>query len=190
MNSKVFIEETAGAFESLIDEVINAVDGMNHKALLIPEAEGKWNMLQCIKHMSLATQVYVRNAEEKLANTSNPISSGQFKGSWKGRWFVKMNEPKENGHIPSKLKTFKTMEPQSELDKQEVVDEFISTHQKFISLIKASEGINLDKTRIPTAIPIVKLRLGDAYRFILAHTKRHVVQLKRIKSTVIMMGAN
>ena len=185
MNSKQFIETTTQDFESIIDDVINVVNGLSQLTMNLPEAEGKWSMLQCIKHISLATGVYVKNVEGKLSSNSNQEDSGKFKGSWKGRLFAKMNAPKPNGDIPNKLKTFKFMEPSQELNREEVIDEFITVHQKFITLIKQSASIDLDKSRVQTALPVVKLRLGDAYLFLLAHTKRHVVQLKRIKTTVL-----
>ena len=190
MNSNKYLEEIATEFENQIDQVINLVDGVDRQTMNVAESEGKWSMLQCIEHMTLATQVYVQNVEEKLTDESNPASSGLFKGSWKGRLFAKMNAPKQDGSIRNKLKTFKTMEPAETLNREETIDRFVSTHQKFIELVKASEKVNLDKTRVATALPMIKLRLGDAYKFILAHTKRHVAQLSRIKRSVVTMGAN
>ena len=184
MNSVDYLNEIANGFETCIDEVINVVDGCNQQTMNIPEGEEKWSMLQCIKHISLATQVYVDNVETTLKIEGLKPASVNFKGSWKGRFFAKMNEPKPTGEISNKLKTFKRMNPKNELNRQEVIDEFITTHQKFIDLIKQSEQVSLDKTKVSTALPIVKLRLGDAFKFILAHTRRHVVQLKRIKNVV------
>ncbi len=190
MEATEYLNNITKGFEKSIDDVINSVDGLSKTVLNIPEAEGKWSMLQCIKHMSLATQVYVENVEEKLLNGTYLGSSGSFKGSWKGRLFAKMNAPKPNGEIPNKLKTFKRMNPTNTLDREVVIDEFIATHQRFIELIKKSEVADLDKTKVATAIPVVKLKLGDAYKFILAHTQRHVVQLKRIKKEVLPTGAD
>lgn len=185
MNSKEYIAQIVSGFEKCIDQVIELTDLVDQKTLNIPEGEGKWSMLQCINHLSLATEGYVTNVEAKLKSTSLAPSTSEFNGSWLGRYFEKTNQPKPNGEIPNKIKPFKRMTPSNDLNRKEVIDEFIVTHQKFIELIKASEAVNLDKTKVPTAIPIIKLRLGDAFKFILAHTRRHVVQLERIKKSIM-----
>jgi predicted RNA-binding protein with RPS1 domain len=184
MNSKLFIAQISDGFEQAIDEVINAVDGVNHQLMNIPEGEKKWSMLQFIKHTSIATAVYVKNLSELLENENQKPAVKEYSGGWMGRYLEKSNQPKQNGELKNKLKTFKWMDPENQLDQNEVIDEFIVTHQKMIELIKQSEVVNLDRTKIKTAVPMLKLRLGDAYKFLLAHTRRHVVQLRRIKSTV------
>ena len=184
MNSKLFITQISDGFEQSIDDVINTMDGVNHQLTNLPEGDKKWSMLQCIKHMSIATNLYVKNLSELLANEKQIEATEGYNGGWMGRYLEKSNAPKENGVLKNKLKTFKWMDPENQMDRNEVIDEFIVTHQKIIALIKQSEVVNLDRTKIQTAIPILKLRLGDAYKFLLAHTRRHVVQLQRIKATV------
>jgi hypothetical protein len=190
MNSKEFIAQIAEGFEKSIDEVINTVDGVNHQLMNVPEGEKKWSMLQCIKHTSIATGVYVKNLSELLENEKQITSAGLYNGGWMGKYLEKSNQPKQDGALKGKLKTFKWMDPDNQLDRNKVIDEFIVTHQKMIALIKQSEVVNLDRRKIQTAIPILKLRLGDAYKFLLAHTKRHVVQLQRIKGNVTTVLAD
>ena len=134
--------------------------------------------------MSIATNVYVKNLSELLENGDTKPAIEEYKGGWMGRYLEKSNLPKQDGELKNKLKTFKWMDPDNQFERDEIMDEFILAHQKFIELIKQSEVVNLDRTKIQTAIPMLKLRLGDAYKFLLAHTKRHVVQLHRIKTTV------
>ena len=54
-----------------------------------------------------------------------------------------------------------------------------------IALVEKSRAVNIDRIKVPTALgSMVKLRLGEALRFIVAHTQRHLVQLERIKNVV------
>jgi hypothetical protein len=185
VNTKEYLDETEAGFQSAIKEVELLVANLDTTTLNAPEAEGKWNMLECIEHMSLATEVYTKNISDKIKSGGLPPASKTFKGHWKGRMFARMNAPKPGGEIPMKLKTFKFMEPKNQLKETEVINRFISIHREIIDLIEQSRSVNIDKVKVATALgPMVKLRLGEAYRFILAHTQRHLVQLKRIKTTV------
>lgn len=185
INTTTYLNEIEAGFRQAIDEVKSLVENTEGISLNTPEAPGKWHMLQCIEHMSRATEVYVNNVAEKLQNGALPPANQEYKGHWKGRMFAKMNAPKPGEEIPMKLKTFKAMEPPQELDAQTVLDRFYTVHEQMIATVNNSRSINIDKVKVATALgPMVKLRVGEAYRFVLAHTERHLVQLKRIKSTV------
>jgi len=185
MNTSKYLNEMEQGFHEALASVRSTLEQSEDALLNLPEAPGKWSMLQCIEHMSLATLVYTANVKEVLAHNGLAPAAEAYKGHWKGRLFAKMNAPKPGGEIPMKLKTFKTMDPPGNLDPKTVIDQFFEVHDEMISLINQSRQVNIDKVKIATALgPWVKLRLGEAYRFILAHTQRHVVQLKRIKNTV------
>lgn len=180
-----YLNEIEAGFRQAIDEVKSLVENTEGVKLNTPEAPGKWHMLQCIEHMSRATEVYVNNVQGKLQNETLPPANAEYKGHWKGRMFARMNAPKPGDEIPMKLKTFKSMEPPQELDSQTVLNRFYEVHEEMISVINKTRSVNIDKIKIATALgPMVKLRIGEAYRFLLAHTQRHMVQLRRIKNTV------
>ena len=180
-----YLDEMEQGFQEALETVKATLEKSEEKLLNMPEAPGKWSMLQCLQHMSIATKLYNDNVKAELEGKQHPAASDTYKGHWKGRMFAKMNAPKPGGEIPMKLKTFKTMEPPSNLDAREVIQEFYEVHEEMISLINQSRKVNIDKIKVATALGSwVKLRLGEAYRFILAHTQRHIVQLKRIKNTV------
>lgn len=187
VNTTTYLNETESSFRQAIDQVKSLVENTEGSVLNTPEAPGKWHMLQCIEHMSRATEVYINNVGDKMTNGALPTANQEYKGHWKGRMFAKMNAPKSGGVIPMKLKTFKSMEPPQDLDAQVVIDRFYAVHEEMIAVINKSRSINIDKVKIATALgPMVKLRIGEAYRFVLAHTQRHMVQLKRIKNAVVI----
>lgn len=183
--TKEYLDEIKEGFEQILMEAKTQLSGVDTTTLNTPEAEKKWSMLQCLKHMSLATGLYNRNISKKLEEQGLPPANTSYHGNWKGRLFAKMNAPKPNGHIPAKLKTFKSMDPIRELNADEVTAEFMRVHENMIQIIDKSRTVNVDRIKIATALgPMVKLTIGEAYRFILAHTRRHMVQLQRIKATV------
>lgn len=185
IKSKQHIQESKIALEQVISDVKEVLESMDEEALNILEGPGKWSILQCLKHMSLSIRVYVENIENVLASKKHNTPSQEFKSHWKGDMFTKMISPQSGGEIKSKMKTFKTMNPVNKLDSNKTIEEFFFLHQQFIGLIENSENYNLNRVKVNTALgPLVKLRLGDAFRFIIGHAQRHVLQLKRIRVAI------
>jgi hypothetical protein len=186
VSTQKYLDGVINDLEKAIIQVTRLTENLDEKTLNLPETEGKWSMLQCIEHITLATAIYVKNFSEKLDGQQLPVAKDSYKGHWKGRMFAKMNAPKPEGEIPMKLKTFKFLEPKSQLHSQSVLAEFEQVHAQMIDLVEKCRGVNIDRIKVPTALgPMVKLRLGEALRFIVAHTQRHLVQLERIKATII-----
>lgn len=185
LSSEAHINNSIADMNSIISGVRSALEDEDSKSLNIPEAEGKWSMLQCLKHMSIAIALYNQNIEKAFFLGRHASPASQFKSHWKGDMFTKMISPKANGQVKNNMKTFKTMEPKESLDAEETIQEFFKLHERFRDLIEQSRGYNLNKLKVNTALgPLVKLRLGDAFRFIIGHAQRHLIQLKRIKAAV------
>ncbi|WP_323758508.1 DinB family protein [Roseivirga sp.] len=185
ISTQKYLDGVINDLEEAMTKVERLTENLDEKTLNQPEAEGKWSMLQCVEHITLATAIYVKNFSEKLDGQQLPAAVDNYKGHWKGRMFAKMNAPKPEGEIPMKLKTFKFLEPKSQLNSQSVLAEFRQVHEQMISLVENSRMVNIDRIKVPTALgSMVKLRLGEALRFIIAHTQRHLVQLERIKKVV------
>lgn len=79
------------------------------------------------------------------------------------------------------MKTLKTMNPiHSNLDKG-VVNTFIKQQKKMLELLEEAQYIDLEKTKTNISISkLIKLKLGDTFRFVIYHNQRHVEQIKRI----------
>tara|TARA_R100000005_G_C5004045_1_gene213034 strand:- start:17831 stop:18430 length:600 start_codon:yes stop_codon:yes gene_type:complete len=185
ISTQKYLDGVINDLEKAVVQVENLTEDLDEKTLNQPEAEGKWSMLQCVEHITLATAVYVQNFREKLESQYLPVAETTYQGHWKGRMFAKMNAPKPEGEIPMKMKTFKFLEPNSQLNSNTVMAEFKQVHEQMIALVEKSRAVNIDRIKVPTALgSMVKLRLGEALRFIVAHTQRHLVQLERIKNAV------
>lgn len=179
------IDSSLQDLRGILDEVKTTIEGVDEISLNTPEGEGKWSMLQCLKHMSIAVEVYNTNTMSALQSTQSGTNTSDYKSHWKGDMFVKMIAPKSNGEIKNTMKTFKTMEPHNALEAKETIEEFFAQHEEYLRLIEESRKYNLNRVKVNTALgPMVKLRLGDAHRFIIGHAHRHLIQLKRIKVTV------
>lgn len=182
INANQLIQQLSADLKDIIEQVnysIDSVEDIEH--LNLPEADKKWSMLQCVAHMSLSVEPYVKNIGNAMPINTKTAGDYEYNSHWKGDWFTKLIAPDANAIIKNRMRTMKSMEPQELLNKKATLAEFNEKHQALLALLEAARQYDLNKIKVPTALgPMVKLRLGDAFRFIIAHAQRHVLQLKRI----------
>ncbi|TSJ45021.1 DinB family protein [Fluviicola chungangensis] len=171
------------------------VDLMNRTKQLIEEAEilkGKkeeqlnckphaesWSALECLEHLNLYGRFYLPEID-KCIRGGKGKHEPVFKSGWLGNYFANSMLPKEK---LNKMKTFKNMNPlNSQLDKR-VIDEFLDQQKELLRLLEESRKISLNKTRTAISISkLIKLKLGDTFRFVIYHNQRHMVQARRIEN--------
>jgi uncharacterized damage-inducible protein DinB len=141
-------------------------------------APGAWSALQCLEHLNLYAAFYLPEIEKALANAGT--NQPEFKSGPVGNLLVNMVIPKENG---KKMKTFAAMEPKSTAG-QEVLTVFMANQQKLIAFLQRAMQANLNQKGVAvTFTSFIKLRLGDALRFMAYHHHRHVLQAQRALAT-------
>ena len=77
------------------------------------------------------------------------------------------------------MKTPKGYNPPAALNSDEVLKEFIDQQHKLLQLLDGARQKNLNNIRVPISISkLIKLKLGDTFRFLVAHEQRHLVQAR------------
>ena len=146
---------------------------LNHK-----ENIEKWSILECIEHLNLYGKFYNPEIRKRI-ETSNSKPSKIFKSGLIGNYFVNTMRPKKK---LNKMKTFKDKNPLGSKLDAEVIDRFIAQQKDFLDLIEMSKNINLTQTKTSISISkLIKLRLGDTFRFIIAHNERHLIQAENAR---------
>lgn len=144
---------------------------LNHKPT--PES---WSALECIEHLNRYGAFYLPEIKQRLsANTKR--ASLFFKPGILGNYFANSMKPKEK---LNKMKTFKNMNPVgSKLDKQ-VIATFIDQCNTLELALEQSRTHDLQKVKTAISIStLIKLRLGDTFRFFVYHNERHWQQAQR-----------
>ncbi len=151
---------------------------LNQGQLNFKPAPNSWSILECLEHLNRYAAFYIPEISRHLSTTSTPAKP-EFKSGLIGNYLVNMVIPKEGG---KKMKTFPKMDPKgSNLDIR-TINEFIDTQEKLLRLIGAAKSEDLNKAGIAvTFTKLVKLKLGDALRFMASHNQRHILQAQRIK---------
>ncbi len=140
-------------------------------------APDTWSALECFQHLNLYGRFYLKEINKRMIENHKPDES-IFKSGFLGNYFA-------NSMLPSKkmkpMKTFSNMNPiNSSLDKK-VLEEFILQQEEMLRLLKIARNKNLGKIKCGITISkLIKLKLGDTFRFVIYHNERHLVQAKRV----------
>lgn len=175
--------------EKLLDDLVeltrqnlNAAEKLNQqpiKLLKWKSSEDEWSALECIEHMNLYGEFYLNEIERSI-NKSKSAPETYFKSGLFGNCFAKSMLPKENS---IKMNTFKDKNPIDTSLKKYSLDHFVKQQQQILSLLDQSKGISLNKTKVPISLSKwIKLKLGDIFRVVIYHNKRHLVQARRMIS--------
>lgn len=161
------------------NEAIN-LNRLDSQLLNTSPAEDKWSVNQCIEHLIL-TLIHYLSAIEKGIDQANSKGIGpslQYKPGIIGNWFYHKMMPITSASKSSKFKTFRKLQPKQI---EEPIHKFLEKHYKFEQLVNEIHKQNLEKIRVVSlAGPLIKFKLGDAYRIVTAHNERHLLQSQNV----------
>lgn len=137
-----------------------------------PTAES-WNALECIEHLNRYGAFYLPEIRKRIA-TSTFQPTSMFKPGLLGNYFTKSMQPRQG---MKKMKTFADKDPKhTNLDKQ-CLHTFIGQQQELLQLLTSAREVDLNRTKSSISITkLLTLKLGDTFRFLIAHQERHLVQ--------------
>jgi hypothetical protein len=83
------------------------------------------------------------------------------------------------------MKEFKAHTPENKLNPGKVLDEFVEQQHKLLQLLEMAKQKSLNSIRIPLSVTkLIKLKLGDTFRFLIGHEQRHFVQARNAIKTI------
>ena len=99
-------------------------------------------------------------------------------GFW-GNYFTRTMMPKNVNEIRNRMMTVKHFSPEKSVNVESVFNEFVGHQEKLLQLLEVARRRNLSTIHIPTAISrLIRLKLGDMFRFLIAHEQRHLIQAR------------
>ena len=146
--------------------------------LAIQPEEGRWSVVQILEHLNGYNRHYLPVMERELSVLPLPNNSWFTSGYW-GEKFTKMMKPSNVYEIKNKMKTQKRMSFPNSLNVETVLKEFVAGQDKLLQLLQRAKGVDLAKIHVPISLTkLIKLRLGDTFRFLIAHEQRHMIQAR------------
>ncbi|MEO8855264.1 MAG: DinB family protein [Ginsengibacter sp.] len=155
---------------------------LSEKDLNFKKDPGQWSILECLEHLNLYGDFYLPEMEKQLLQGPPSNRDRVFKSGIIGNYFAnlmkidhgkikKMKSPKDKNPINSKLSVL-------------VIDRFLKQAEKLILLLNMAGKVDLTKTKASISLTkLIKLRMGDTFRFYVYHIDRHILQAqKNVKS--------
>lgn len=143
-----------------------------------------WSVAQVLEHLNIYARYYINEIERKIhLNQSGP--NEEFHPGWLGNYFTKLMKPNVDNTISKKMKAPKNAIPSTQPGAKEMISEFINHQHQLLNLLEVSKSVNLDSTRIATSLSkLITLKLGDTFRFFIAHEQRHFLQIEKTLNTL------
>ena len=180
-----YLDQLTNDTRQIIAFVKTEVMGLDEGQLSFKPDSKKWNILECIEHMNIATKHYVDIIQAKVPEA---ISRGQMpvkycKRGFLGKLSINAMSPTKDREIKSKVKTMSRFKPvlAYEKGKSRVIQEFIGLNETFLDQLSKARQVNVNKVRIKSGIGnIIRFKLADALGFVVAHNQRHIIQIHQL----------
>jgi hypothetical protein len=163
----------------ITDEVRRDFGSLSVQQLNWKPSSDRWSIAQCIDHLETTNKAYFP-IFEKIVNGGKKNTFWEslpwFPVFW-GKMLIKSVSPEG----ARKLKAPTIFQPGTSNIDQAILRRFIDQQNQVIGYMKATEGMNLEKIIISSPVSnIITYSLIDAYRIIVAHEKRHLLQAERV----------
>ncbi len=182
--SKLLIQQLSEDTQAIIDFTNASLTKLSSEKLNQKPSEEKWSVAECLEHLNLYGDYYIPAIKNAINQGKNTSPSPNYKGSWFGNYFTKSMLPKENA-VKNKMKTFKDKNPIHSQVPSDVLERFLNQQNEILALLQQAQSVNLMKPKISITIAKwLKIRLGDTFRFVIAHNQRHIVQAKKVLEVI------
>ncbi len=139
---------------------------------------GVWSIAECLEHLVDTNRLYLEAISRRLDVASRGgARAGEFRGGRLAAWFIDMVGPR-NRRRAKAPKVFTRSLPEAGADS---LERFLATLVNFDESTRRARGVDLTRTSIPSPVSgLIRFRLGDAFRVVIEHAKRHIDQAERI----------
>ncbi len=174
--------------EELLNDLAQDVRRVKEAAQFFSEADknklvynpekGRWSVVQVLEHVNAYNRHYLPIIERELSLITYDTNAWFTSGYW-GEKFTKMMKPDNVFEVKNKMKTQKKMSFPNSLNVDTVLNEYLAGQDRLLQLLEQARGKDLAKIHIPISLTkLIKLRLGDTLRFLVAHEQRHMIQAR------------
>ena len=174
-------EDLINSLQSDVRQLVTAVEsmkGMDKIKLSYPLNNGRWTAIQALEHLNMYNRYYLPVIETALSEKKT-ARSAWFNSGTLGNYFTTMMKPTDVYQVKNKMKTAKNYQPPAALNSEKVTAEFIEHQNKLLHLLDMARNADMNSIRIPITISkFIKLKLGDTFRFLIAHEQRHLIQAR------------
>lgn len=182
--------KTDDLIKELKEDVQHIIDAAEHirtkdkNKLVYQLTKDKWSVVQILEHMNAYGRYYLP-AIAKAIEEDHSARNAWFESGFWGNYFTKAMKPTNVLEIKNKMTAMRAYTFPNSLNVEQVEKEFISQQHILMGLLDKAKDKNLNTIRIPiTVTNLIKLKLGDVFRFLVAHEQRHMIQARNTLKAV------
>jgi len=174
-------EELIDQLEADVKKLISAAEHLQSadpiKLNYCPE-EGKWSVVQVLEHLNAYNRHYLPLVERSMVHITKDVSAWFISG-FLGNYFVNSMKPANVFEVSKKMKTGKAFSPDKGVNVDTAFKEFFQHQNKLLNLLEVARRRNLNSVNVPTTFSkLIHFKLGDMFRFLIAHEQRHMIQAR------------
>lgn len=183
LNSEALLDHLQNTVREIILQAAQ-LQQLNRSKLEQQPAPGKWSVAQVLEHLNIYSRFYIQAIERKL-HLDKSEAKPLFTPGWLGNYFTKLMQPTADHQIVKKMKAPSNALPSAQPDALIMLEEFIFHQHHLLNLLQIAKSADLNSIRIPTSLSkLIRLKLGDTFRFFVAHEQRHFVQINNVLSAL------
>lgn len=141
----------------------------------------RWSVAECLGHLNVTGTAYLRALDRAIseARSRGLTGGGAFRSGLLGGWMTRSMEPPPR----MKMKAPKSiLPPAPDRPLATVREEFMALQDEMERRLRDAEGLDLTRARVTSPVAsFLRVRLGDAFGFLLAHERRHLWQARRVR---------
>jgi hypothetical protein len=174
-------EELIDQLEADVKKLISAAEHLKSadpiKLNYCPE-EGKWSVIQVLEHLNAYNRHYLPLVERSMVHITKDVSAWFISG-FLGNYFVNSIKPTNVFEVNKKMRTGKAFSPDKAVNVDTAFKEFFQHQNKLLNLLEVARRRNLNSVYVPTTFSkLIHFKLGDIFRFLIAHEQRHMIQAR------------
>jgi hypothetical protein len=142
-----------------------------------------WSIVECLQHLNLAERYYIRNLQHKvdtLGLLQTQPADQTLESDWVGKTMLYIVDPQAKMKLPAPG----IIRPRraADLDPAAVLEQFNELQTLLHTLLDKAVYLDWNQEKVASLFgQWLKIRLGDTFRMLVAHTERHLNQAMRVK---------
>jgi hypothetical protein len=143
-------------------------------------APGIWSVGQCLEHLYVTNEVYLRPMSGALEGRQAAVVQ-EITPGWFGRWFIRNYiEPSPKMRrvpAPRKIRPGARIEP-------DILSRFLASNHRARDLVLRARNYDVNRIRFKNPfIPVIRFTVGTGLEIISKHQRRHLLQAERIRES-------
>jgi hypothetical protein len=179
-----FLEHALGELRAIRADAAALTGGLSPAQLAWSPEPGRWSIAEVAAHLNLAGRIYLDAIAHTLAEARarGLADRGDYRPTLTGRFMAWALSPDQRVKMKAPA-IFRRAEGTAAIDGPRELANWRALHVEVEERIREAAGVDLRRARfVSPASRLVRMNLGDAFSVLLVHERRHLLQLRNLRS--------